>query len=81
MTDARTEARWDHDRDLRKHEPRPSDGILHVSYLTAYLDTLLRIGAIPTELRPGIRSTVDKTRDAFGLPALGSNTEVLRGQQ
>lgn len=28
MTDARTEARWDHARDLRKHDgPRPHDRI------------------------------------------------------
>lgn len=77
---ASQEQRWDRERDLRKHEPRPSDDrrlndhhrIMHVSYLTAYLDTLLRVGAIPPDLRDGIRSTVDRTRVAFGLPELGS---------
>jgi hypothetical protein len=66
--------RADHDRDNRKHDPRPGDldkRILHVSYLTAYLDTLLRMGAIPEEYRSGIRATVDNTRAAFALPDLG----------
>lgn len=72
-----TDAHHDHERDLRKHEPRPSDPpsrsqILQVSYLTAYLDTLLRMNAIPAEYRVGIRATVDNTRKAFDLPDLGA---------
>lgn len=68
----------DHRRDHLKHEWRPGDRmaldqrILHVSYLTAYLDTLCRLGAIPEEYRSGIQATVDSTRKAFALPDLGS---------
>lgn len=64
----------DHERDHRKHGLRASDldkRILHVSYLTAYLDTLLRMGAVPPDLRQGIRAAVDNTRAAFALPELG----------
>lgn len=81
MTRNATQAEhFDHDRDLRKHEPRPTDTavkrILNVSYLTAYLDTLLRINVIPAEYRDGIRATVDSTRKAFDLPELGPGERV-----
>jgi hypothetical protein len=65
--------RADHDRDNRKHDPRPGDldkRILHVAYLTAYLDTLLRLNRIPDDLRDGVRRSVDNTRKAFNLPEL-----------
>lgn len=65
---------FDRNHDYRKHEPRPSDPavkrVLQVAYLTAYLDTLLNLGAIPLEYRDGIRATVDSTRKVFELPAL-----------
>jgi hypothetical protein len=70
-----SDAHWDHERDLRKHEPRPTDPavkrVMAVSYLTAYLDSLLRMNAIPAEYRDGVRDTVNTTRKAFDLPDLG----------
>lgn len=60
----------DRDRDERKHDTH-SARIRSVSYLTAYLDTLLRMNAIPAEYRAGIRATVDSTRKVFDLPDLG----------
>lgn len=76
MTRAATQAeRFDRERDYRKHEPRPNDPpngnqIRQVSYLTAYLSTLLALGAIPPEYRAGVRATIDSTRNAFALPDL-----------
>lgn len=68
----------DHRRDERKHEWRPGDPVdvavkrmHHVAYLTAYLDTLLRLNRIPDDLKDGVRRSVDNTRRAFDLPPLG----------
>jgi hypothetical protein len=60
----------DRDRDERKHDT-PGVRIRSVAYLTAYLDTLLTMGAIPMEYRDGIRATVDQTRKVHDLPELG----------
>jgi hypothetical protein len=67
--------RADHDRDLLKHDT-PSARVRSVAYLTAYLDTLLRLNAIPLEYRDGIRATVDSTRKMFDLPDLGPREMV-----
>lgn len=76
MTRAATqEEKWDRDRDLAKHEPRASgfdERTLRVAYLTAYLDTLLRLNRIPDDVRDGVRRSVDNTRKAFDLPSLGA---------
>lgn len=77
MTDARTEARWDHDRDLRKHEPRPADRVAQVAYLTAYLDTMLAMGAVTEPHAAGLRKAIDRTRETFDMAPL--HLEPLAG--
>jgi hypothetical protein len=44
--------------------------INRVSYLTAYLEMLLRVGAIPVEYRADIDKGIASTRAAFDLPSL-----------
>lgn len=43
MTDARTEARWDHDRDLRKHDFEPLPLSVQIAPLSTAMDIVLLV--------------------------------------
>lgn len=66
----------DHQRDYRKHEPRPEDRVRSVAYLTAYLDTMLAMGTIPEPHVAGLRQAVTNTRNTFDLPPLLHHDKV-----
>lgn len=74
MTDARTESRWDHARDLRKHDFDPPElTFTHrrtVAALVGYCEGICSSGALaePAELQ--LRKLVAETLAAFNMPSV-----------
>lgn len=70
MTDARTEARWDHARDLRKHEPNPRLDQRHVvAALIGNCEALAASGTLTAPAEQSLRILIALTLAAFDMPS------------
>jgi hypothetical protein len=67
------EQRWDHDRDSRKHEPRPSDLTISQRYALAkiigYNEGVVKSGILPGDSELQLRLLIAETLAAFGMPS------------
>lgn len=79
MTDARTAARWDHDRDHRKHEPRPTDLTVSQRFALAkmvgYCEGVAGSGILGNE-EPSLRAVIAETLAAFGMPSKSERADA-----
>lgn len=66
------EQRWDHDRDLRKHEPSPRFQKRAVQRLVGYLHGILHDGLLPLspEVEKALRSQIRSVCVEFEIDAL-----------
>jgi hypothetical protein len=62
------EATWDHDRDLRKHDLRPSDQRYVVADLVGYCEGITGAGFLPPEIELALRQRIAATLAAFNMP-------------
>ena len=70
MTRAATQAeRFDHDRDLRKHEPRPADQRYAVAALVGECESLVASGDLNPSQEASLRCLVARTLAAFQMPS------------
>lgn len=73
MTDARTESRWDHNRDLRKHDFDPPElTFTHrraVALLVGYCEGVCGSGILPETAELRLRKLVAETLAAFNMPS------------
>lgn len=82
MTRAATqEERWDHDRDHRKHEPRPSDPSTHsqrlaVAKLVGYAEGVVKSGILPDDSEVMLRRLIAETLTAFDMPSKAERAEA-----
>lgn len=64
------EQRWDHDRDLRKHEPNPRLDQRHaVAALIGQCEAIAASGHLPAPAEQSLRLLIAKTLTAFDMPA------------
>lgn len=68
------EQRWDHRRDLAKHEPRPSDPPTHsqrlaVAKLVGYAEGVVKSGILPDDSEVMLRILIAETLVAFDMPS------------
>jgi hypothetical protein len=67
--------RADHDRDLRKHEPRPSDSRLTfpqrlaLAKLIGYCEGIAQSGALGAELEFTLRANIAEALVQFDMPS------------
>jgi hypothetical protein len=72
MTRAATpDERADHDRDLRKHEPRPSDRAQHyaVASLIGECEALVASGSLAPPAEQSLRVLIAHALAAFNMPS------------
>lgn len=81
MTRAATqEERWDRERDLRKHEPRPSDITfsqrLALAKMVGYCEGVVKSGILPADAEYKLREIIAETLAAFGMPSKAEGTNA-----
>lgn len=64
-----TDAHWDHERDLRKHEPRPTDQRYAAACLIGYCEGVLASGVLSQEMELALRTHVAHALTAFEMPS------------
>lgn len=64
-----TERDWDHERDLRKHEPRPTDQRHAVANLVGYCEGLVKSGMLGEDIEASLRRHIAFTLAAFNMPS------------
>ena len=60
----------DHNRDLRRHDPRPSfDQRAAVAKIVGYCEAIVGSGVLPVELEFKLRQSIAETLTAFDMPS------------
>jgi hypothetical protein len=75
MTRYTQEQHWDHERDLRKHEPNPRLDQRHaVAALVGQCEAIAASGQLAAPAEQSLRLLIAKTLTAFDMPAKSERT-------
>jgi hypothetical protein len=79
--DRYTDGHWDHERDLRKHDPRPSDLTFRqraaLSKLIGYCEGVVASGILG-EKECRLREIIAENLVSFGLPSKAECEDIAR---
>jgi hypothetical protein len=79
---ATQEERWDRDRDLRRHDPRPGDPPSFdqraaVAKMVGYCEGVIGSGILPDDCEIMLRKIIAETLVAFNMPSKAERTKEI----
>ena len=82
MTRYTPEQRWDHARDLAKHEWRPGDPMpldqrLALARLIGYSESIAAAGLIGETMETNLRQCIAETLTAFSMPSKSDRAKEI----